>query len=393
MNLIFAHDHRFKEDINGNLYSGNDFNKDIWNRYKDIGENITIIARCEKIKNENELKGYSLLNEKNVNLIKLNNLNNPKILLSEYNISKKKIKDAVKKSDTLICRLPSTIGILVCNEAEKQAKPYFIEMVGCSWDSFWNYGTVTGKFMAPVYYLMNKKRVKISKHVIYVTNEFLQKRYPNTNHNLGCSDVSIKVIEKILLNKRLERMKQKNFPINVGLIGSLDVNYKGHKTAIKAINLLKKKGININLRFLGNGDNKRWKKIAENMGINKNIKFDGLRKSGQPVLEWLDEIDIYIQPSTTEAMPRAVIEAQSRGCPVVVTNCGEMKWLVDENFVIKKNDFKNLAKKIELLITNFDIFKNQVEKNIKYSQNYEKKILNKRRGIFYDEFKKNLPAE
>ena len=50
--------------------------------------------------------------------------------------------------------------------------------------------------------------------------------------------------------------------------------------------------------------------------------FNGVLPSGQPVLNWLDDIDIYVQPSFQEGLPRALVEAMSGGRPAFASTTG-----------------------------------------------------------------------
>lgn len=389
MNIVFAHDHRFKEDAYGNLYSGNDFNKNIWDRYKSIGNKITIIARCEYVKDEKDLKGYTLLKDEDIKIIKLPNLNDLKTLMKNYKSAKELIQKEVEASDGVIVRLPSTIGNMVCSVAKKQNKKYFIELVGCPWDAFWNYGTMSGKLVAPIYYLKTKFKVSNSNYVIYVTNKFLQNRYPNKNINIGCSDVNISRINEDELKSKIKALYNKEI-FNIGLIGSLDVNYKGHYIALNAIQNLVNEGYKVRLKFLGPGNSERWEKLSTELDIHQNVCFDGLRKSGEEVHRWLDDIDIYIQPSLQEGLPRAVIEAQARGCAVIVSNCGGMRELVDEEFIIRKKNHKQLSDKIKSLINDNNKMKDQCIKNYEHSKAYEKNNLENKRNNFYKVFKDDI---
>lgn len=98
------------------------------------------------------------------------------------------------------------------------------------------------------------------------------------------------------------------------MIGSLKNNIKGIDTAIKSLSLI---NCSIELRVLGGGDTEKWRKLAEDEGVNDLVYFDGKLQSGAAVYEWLDNIDLYIQPSYQEGLPRALIEAMSRGCPSI----------------------------------------------------------------------------
>lgn len=67
-------------------------------------------------------------------------------------------------------------------------------MVACPWDALWNYGKFSKKIFALPTYLLNKTTIKKAPNVIYVSEEFLQKRYPTNGKNIGCSDVVLKDI-------------------------------------------------------------------------------------------------------------------------------------------------------------------------------------------------------
>ena len=183
-----------------------------------------------------------------------------KIVIGKYNNF---IKEEVKKSDFCIIRLPSFIGTIALHYAIKEQKKYLVELVGCPWDSFWNYGNLQGKIVAPIMYGITRYYVSKAINVIYVSNEFLQRRYPNRHCSIGCSDVNLLYIDDNILLKRLKKINSKNKDdkYNIGLIGSLNVKYKGHATAIKAISYLKNK--NIELHFLGGGKFDNWKRLAK----------------------------------------------------------------------------------------------------------------------------------
>lgn len=54
------------------------------------------------------------------------------------------------------------------------------------------------------------------------------------------------------------------------------------------------------------------------MSLKHLVTTHGVLPADQAVLDWLDEIDLYIQPSLTEGLPRAVIEAMDTGCIVYI---------------------------------------------------------------------------
>jgi glycosyltransferase involved in cell wall biosynthesis len=138
---------------------------------------------------------------------------------------------------------------------------------------------------------------------------------------------------------------------------------------------------------LGDGDKDFYLKIAERYGIKDKVFFDGLLPSGKPVYDWLDGIDIYLQPSLQEGLPRATIEALSRACPIVGSYAGGIPELISNDLLSSPKDINNFLSKIMLLINNKGKLKYEAEKNFNTSVKYQKIILDKKRSEFWSNFK------
>ena len=109
-------------------------------------------------------------------------------------------------------------------------------------------------------------------------------------------------------------------------------------------------------------------------------------QSGQDVLNWLDGIDLYLQPSYQEGVPRATIEAMSRGCPVIASDAGGIPELIDSQWLIKPGDTDQLA---NLIIRMLDHPEEQLEailKNYGKSLEYTNEFLYPRRSTFWSSF-------
>ena len=94
-------------------------------------------------------------------------------------------------------------------------------------------------------------------------------------------------------------------------------------------------------------------------------------------------MDLYIQPSLQEGLPRAMIEAMSVGMPIIGSNAGGIPELIDKNCIFKKknvNEIMSIIKKIdnEFLVA-------QSQKNYLNSKKFDKNSLNNKRNAFYKE--------
>jgi glycosyltransferase involved in cell wall biosynthesis len=112
-----------------------------------------------------------------------------------------------------------------------------------------------------------------------------------------------------------------------------------------------------------------------------------MMQSGQAVLDWLDGIDLYLQPSYQEGVPRATIEAMSRGCPIIASKAGGIPELIEQQWLINPGDIDNLANLMIQMLDNPKARINAILKNYEKSKEYSHEFLNSRRFTFWSAFK------
>jgi glycosyltransferase involved in cell wall biosynthesis len=125
----------------------------------------------------------------------------------------------------------------------------------------------------------------------------------------------------------------------------------------------------VSFRVLGDGDSARWQQLAAKLGIGGIVSFEGVLPSGSAVHEWLDSIDIYVQPSFQEGLPRATIEAMSRGCPTLGSTAGGIPELLDQECLHRPGQAAE-----------------QAERNFSLAGAYTKERLDTKRHVFWRAF-------
>ena len=201
--ILFIHgDEKIKVDINGNLYTDGCYNNKVWDRYLKLSSDITAIFRKETViyKFNDAIAKFQPLS-KSIKFVQIyDRKKNLKSFLSIslYKKNNNIIKNEVKKSDIVIARVPSDDSYIAIKYAKKYNKKCLIEVVGCPFDTLWNH-SIKGKLLSFYSYFQLRKYVKKGDYVQYVTNSFLQKRYPTSSFQLGCSDVDIKDLDKKVL--------------------------------------------------------------------------------------------------------------------------------------------------------------------------------------------------
>ena len=384
MNILFCHDGPVNCDANERYYSIG-FNDKLLDRYATVFGNVGIVTRVDRT---NTLSTYTETDKLTVDkyrVIEYPNYLTLRGIFANKRNSTKQLENEISKCDALIIRLPSFLGSKCVKIAKKYQKPFLIELVGCPWDSLRNHG-LTGKLLAPYMCLMTKHQVKKASDVLYVTNEFLQRRYPTQGHQIGCSDVELQHDNQNTLCCKSEHTRNEKKLI-LGTVGKIDLKYKGHATVIKAIKKMKDNGYDVQYQIVGPGDKSYLENCAITNNVIDNVVFTGAMSHDQ-IFEWLKTIDIYIQPSLTEGMPRALIEAMSKGCPCVASNAGGMPELLDKKFIFPKGNTDQLVK-ILINASNNGLFTQGV-RNKEFTKQFSPDVINEKRMAFYHEFQNNI---
>ena len=102
------------------------------------------------------------------------------------------------------------------------------------------------------------------------------------------------------------------------------------------------------------------------------------------MFSWLDSMDLYIQPSLVEAMPRALIEAMSRGLPAFASRIGAMPELVGDACIFDRKDVAAIVNYIDGI--DADSAKTMAKSNFEYAKQFQKALLEKKRYDFYADF-------
>lgn len=376
--LLFIHD--------GPIYYNNDGQHyefayhGLLERYKYLADDITFLMRVEPVTEQTKC---TLIPEE-IHIIGVPNFKNPRRYFKLISQVKRQIEMAVKETDLLVLRGGSCSNIAL-KFAKKMNKAYIYECVGCTWDSLWNY-SLLGKIMAPYMFLSERKRIKEAPFVCYVTKSFLQRRYPTQGENVACSNVVVDNVPDEVLTKRLSKINNYNAEIyKIGTAAAIDVRYKGQEYVIHAISELAKEGINFEYYLAGGNRLKSsyLKDLAEKLGVLNRMHFVGSLNSSQ-MPQFYDFIDIYIQPSKQEGLPRAVIEAMSRGVPCVGSNIAGIPELLQPECLFKKGNVNSIKNVLKKMIQN-DMSRYAIE-NFNIAKEYQIDILTRRRNHFYDTF-------
>jgi len=383
MRLLFAHDHRFYRAPAGELYTTGTFPSAVWERFLEHFDELHVIARDGGILPAGARLARA--DREGVTFEFMPSLASLRQLAFRSSSIDLQMRSAVNSADAVVARLPSEVGLLAIKHAQRSGKPYAVEVVGCAWDSYVTNGAPGARLYAPLAYLRTKRAIANAPFGLYVTSSWLQRRYPMTGQWESASNVSVQPMnanEARRREARLAELKRGKLPV-LGTIGTLWVQYKGIQTAIEAVARLRSLGLDLTYRLLGPGPVEPWQALAESFGVSDLVHFDGTRRAGEDVYNWLDDIDIYLQPSFTEGLPRALIEAMSRGAACIGSTCGGIPELLPIARLHAPGDVSRLAGLIQQFANDASAVTAASHTDCQTARQFDERRLKERRREIY----------
>jgi len=372
---------------NGNYYV-REFGKVLFNRYLNVFETVRLVLRTKIVASPEELSTFNiLLDNSRIEVIEIPFFQGPKEYAKKYFSVQRVIKSSYRDCDIAILRLPSTIGFK-CLKYLKNKIPYAVEIVANPIELSNNTDNLLHKFL---FKKMHNQQVIACKDAIgasYVTKSTLQKIYPNNKINSYYS--SIELPESFFVNERKIINKDKYILCHSAL--HINSDLKGHDTVIRVVEYITKKGYNVECRFAGHGVFvNKFKLLAESLGVLEKIKFAGLLNQ-QQLFDFYKESDIMVYPSSSEGLPRVMIEALATGLPCIASPVGGIPELIDKDLLFDKNDISGFGDKIIEMISNIDFYKKCNNEAFEKSLEYSKEKLTQKRSNFYSKLKEKVNA-
>lgn len=359
--------------------------KSMYPRYLPLGEDMVVLCYMKKV---SRFRNDFLDDE--VRIVTAQKVNSLKdMLLGKRKENNTLIEQLVRDVDVCVAHVPCELSNKVITYCKKHGKPYMTVVCGCPWDAMWNFDW-RGKLLAPWAFLKLRRIQKEASFSIYVTNEFLQRRYPTNGRSIGCSNVNIPTGLDGVLEHRLENIKkhqQQGCALKIGTAAALNVTYKGQEYVIRALSRLKCENVDFEYHLIGSGNTERLRGIAKKEGVSDRVFFHGPLPHSK-VLDFMDEMDIYVQPSKQEGLPRSAIEAMSRGCLCVGSRIAGIPELLEPQFLFGKGNVNELAAILKGI--SYDSLVDQARRNFNKAKEYDCDLLNQRRRQFIEEFKRSF---
>jgi len=393
VNILVTAEQRYWRDAQGRIYTDNPPTYDFFKQFLDTFSSVTVLARVR----DDASRSFPEVQRADGPRVKFASLpyfQGPAGFIRSFPRALSVAKLAVAESSALLLRVPGVAGELGILAANSLGKAYSVQVLGDPYEVFSsgaNNSPFRGLYRA-VFVRQTRRACQQAKCVAYVSGLVLTRRYPPNSvaRQFVFSDVMLQgaILSQEGLSERCAALGAASGLLRLGTIGTLEANYKGIDVMLKAL-ALSAKSLDFEYSVAGDGALKDGlKRMANQLGIGDRVRFLGQLRSRQEIFNFLDTLDLYVQPSRQEGMPRALLEAMARGCPAIATNVGGIPEILDQTYLAAPNDPQGLAAKLVEYGNARSKLSAMAEQNVRRARDFDEPHLLKIRSEFFAEVKR-----
>ena len=237
------------------------------------------------------------------------------------------------------------------------------------------------KEMVENYYLSKIKNIIFISE--YNKNIYLKTFLNNQSINYA---LIVNPVNKMFLDKPVSFSEQ--YKNELYFVGEIKKR-KGLHVLLKAMNLLKKQGVDLKLNVIGGFKEKAYEIEIQNLittfNLRQEVIFCGWKRQSE-VIDFAKRIPVFVLPSFQETLPLSIAEALCQGKIVVATDICGIPEMIDDGrtgYLFPKGDHEKLALVLQTIFTKIDL-QEKISKNaLVAGSKYQSQTIANRTIAFY----------
>lgn len=283
-----------------------------------------------------------------------------------------------------LATMPGMVGATLATELHRRGLPYALEVVGDPEEE-----VAAGLLGAWVGRPARRRQRRVCERaaaVSYVTREVLQQRYPAAPGALTTWYARCRLGPDDFTTGPRPVADRPPTPARLLTIGSQARMHKGHDVLLDAVELLRAFGHPVQVTIVGDGrHHDELVAAAQRKDLGDAVEFvPVLDRPG--VRAALDACDLFVLPSRTEGLPRALIEAMARGVPAIGSAVGGVVELLAPQDLVPPGDADALSVRLAEVLASPATLAAMSARNHAAAAEYDGELLAARARDFYDRF-------
>jgi glycosyltransferase involved in cell wall biosynthesis len=390
MKISILTEYRFHILPNGTAWAQTNYDYAFWARYLKLFDEVHVLARAQLV--THVPNDYLRVDGDRVHFVALPYYVGFTQYLRQARALKAALKQALATPGVVLMYVPSQIATAAMSVLPA-GYPYGLRVVGDPYDVF-SSGAVRHplRLLFRQWFVQNLRRQCLGAcAVAYVNSQILQQRYPANPKALVTYYSNVHLQDAFVETAHVYKAGSR--PNRLVFVGSLAQMYKGPDTLIEAIDICRQQGVLLHLTIIGDGKHRPEIEAdiaARNLGAQ--VILTGMLSGGKPVRDQLDQADLFVLPSRTEGLPRAMVEAMARGLPCIGTAVGGIPDLLPPEDMVPPSDAQSLAKKILEVVSTPERMTAMAARNLEKSYEFKEETLDERRFNFLQYIRDNTEA-
>lgn len=389
--LLIAADGHYYRDSKDRVYVESVFTSTFYSRYLDSFDEVYVLGRMEKV--DNPPVGKKRADGPGIHFVDLLPGRGVEGLLKTGMANRRIVSSWVEKVDSVIARVPGVIANMTASVCEKKKIPYAVEVVVDPWEYFAK-GVHGGPFRPLIRVMWTarlKKSCKCAIGASYVTERYLQQRYPCSallGNPAGFTEhySSVDLPDDCFSKPRI--YGELNQITIAHAANSFSGNAKGHYTLFDVIATMRGDGYDARLLCIGDGPSiGDYRLYVKRLGIERYVTFTGRLPDGQAVREQMSSADLFVFPTKAEGLPRVLLEAMAEGLPCLSSPVCGIPEILETRYLFNPNDSGAFAECVEHLASSPAELSRMSEKNIAVAKRFARSVLQPKRSSFYQQVK------
>jgi glycosyltransferase involved in cell wall biosynthesis len=387
LDVVVVLEYRFDRTPDGAVWTQTGCSYPFWQRYLTVFGGVRVVARVRDVE---RVAGKS------------DRVDGPGVAVAavpyyigprQYLAVAKKVRQAIRSvvgdnDDAVLLRVPSQLATVVMPHVRRRGRPYGVEVLGDPFDVF-----APGAVRHPLrpffrwwFTRQLRRQCAGACAALYVTRQTLQRRYPCPGYSVGVSDVELPEAAFVAAPRAPRPDPRRRRIVTVGSLAQL---YKGPDVLIDAVAACVRGGMDVEVVFIGDGKHRpELEQRAAERSIADRTTFLGQLQAGEAVRAELDRSDLFVLPSRTEGLPRAMIEAMARGLPCIGSSVGGIPELLPPEALVAPGDADDLARKITSVLADPDKMAEMSAANLALARTYRDEVLSGLRTGLYDHLRR-----
>jgi glycosyltransferase involved in cell wall biosynthesis len=371
MRVLLTSEAKFERTVDGTIWASTPNGCSMWSQHLEVFSAVLVLARVADVREPSS--GCVQASGDGISFCPLSPYSGFGGLIRNGQRVHAVVSRAVRACPAIIVRSPSPVAYLAARLAQFRRHPFGAHIVGDP-DQVFSAGAFRHPLRIPLRHAAAAAQRQVARDasvVMFVTMNVLQRKYPSNGRVFSGSDVALD--DSAFIPERPLR-RPEDHALTLITVASLDQPYKGIAVLLDAVGQLRRSGRLVKLLVVGDGALMgELQAQAQSLGISSNVEFLGqLDREG--VQGALDRADVFVLPSLTEGLPRALLEAMARGLPALATTVGGIPELLPAECLVPPRNAGALARRLREIMATPTTLRAMAQRNQEVARAYHDRV-------------------